>query len=399
MLSDSPAYGTSAGIGLVIYYLTARLWFFDTVLALEGQVTPLQAVTRSWQLTQTQGWKVTTVMFVGTVVTFPISIVAGIVNVFIPLVSVLISFVLFPFWQAIKAVNYYDCASLNEGLRFDLERTSTHPRRFLKRVAIQTPESIELDLAMGGIGSRAFGWIIDQTLLYVALFVLWYLGAILYAYALLPVFTETLDAGAIDTLNLWTLAIASLLTYALANGYYIAFETLWQGQTPGKRLAKIRVVKDNGQPVGLQQASLRSLIGPIDAGLLFIGAFLIGFSPSEKRLGDMAAGTLVIQDEKANSAPFANKTLSFSPRSHDTAQALLDCANLKALTAEQYIILGDYLRHRNSLQRAARVQVCARLANQLRTIIVPADQALPWQLQDEEFLEVAYLARRHTRGM
>ncbi len=387
------------GIGLLVYYLTARLWFFDTVLALEPQVTPLQALQRSWQLTEGQGWKVTTVMFTATIVTFPLSIVASIVNLFIPLFSMLVSFVLFPFWQATKAVNYLDCASVNEGLTFDLEKTMVHPRRFLRRVAIQTPESIELDLAMGGIGSRSFAWVVDQTLLYTGLFVLWYLGAAVYAYAILPTVSETLGSGAIDTFNLWTLAIAGLLSYVVTNGYYIAFETSWQGQTPGKRLAKIRVVQDNGQPVGLQQASLRSLIGPIDTGFLFLGAFLIFFGPSEKRLGDIAAGTLVIQDEKAYpTRASADEHLSFSSRSRSTAQALLDCAHVEALTAEQYLILRDYLKSRQSLKGSARAQVGAKLVAQLQAIIVSTDQSLPWQVPDEELLEAAFLAFRNLRG-
>ena len=408
---------------LATYYVTARLWFFDTILALKDGENARASVSRSWERTLNQGWHVTTVMFIGSLVTLPIggliilpaiillistvnffSLEAGfwgnpqgfvfsIIGIF--LMVILGSILMFPLWQAIKAVSYYDCATINAGLTFDLETVSPPPQRFMRRVSIQTPESLELDFPLGGIGSRAFAWVVDQMLLYLGLVFFWLLGTALYAYVLVPTVTETLGTGALEQLNLWALAIAGLLSYGISNGYYIGFESLWQGQTPGKRLAKIRVVKDNGQPVGLREASLRSLIGPLDVGVFMVGFLLITLSQSEKRLGDLAAGTLVIQDETLQVRQQVTTQMKFSQSATETAQSLLAQANVNALTGDQYLVLQMFLGYRSRLTPAIRSQVTAKLGAQLRRIITPSKQDLSINVTDRELLEAAYLACRN----
>jgi uncharacterized RDD family membrane protein YckC len=381
-------------LGLLIYYVTARFWFYDIVLALKDRVSAQAAVGRSWQLTQALGWQVTTVMFIGSLVTLPVILLTTAVNIFVPVAGFLGSIFMFPLWQAMKAVSYYDCATINEGLTFDLETVSAPPQRFLRRVAIQTPESLELDFALGGIGSRAFAWVVDQTVLYLVLTLFWLLGAALYAYVLVPTVTETLGTGSLEQLSLWLLAIAGLLSYGISNGYYIGFETFWQGQTPGKRLAKIRVVQDNGQPVGLREASLRSLIGPIDVGVLLVGFLLISLSQSEKRLGDLAAGTLVIQDQTLPVRQQATTQMQFADGAPETAQSLLAQTNVKALTGDQYLVLQKFLGYRSRLSPTMQTQVTTKLVAQLRQIITPPDQDLTLNVSDRELLEAAYLACR-----
>lgn len=383
-------------IALLICYVTARLWFCDAVLALEDQVGPLQSVQRSWQITRHQGFNAMTVLFVGTVVTTPPAIIASLLNTFVPVVSILMSVVVFPFWQAAKAVHYYELRRRNEGLSFDFEAVPARPRQYLRRVALKTPESIELDFALGGIGSRSLAWIMDQTLLFVGLALLWLLGSAIYAYVVVPAVVDGTLPLALDDLNLWVFAIASLLTYALSNGYYIAFETFWRGQTPGKRWAKIRVIQDNGQLVGLRESAIRSLLGPLDLSFFFLGVVLVAFGKSEKRLGDFAAGTLVIQDEKRQGVRQPTVQLQFGERSQTTAQTLIQDANLKALTADQYLTLRDFLGYRTHLQPSVRKQVTVGLASQLRQIIAPPESAAAFNFYDEELLEATYLACRET---
>lgn len=383
-------------LGLIVYYVMARLWYFDAVLAIEDQVGPLASLQRSWQLTRNQGINVMAVLFVGTVVLAPPTIMASLVNYFIPVVSIMLSVTVFPFWQAIKAVHYYELRHRNEGIAFNLEQLPARPRQFLKRVALQTPESIELDFALGGIGSRALAWIIDQTLLFVGLFILWYFGTAIYVYSVVPAVVDTFGSSAIETWNLWTLSIASLLTYALSNGYYIGFETFWRGQTPGKRFAKIRVIQDSGQPVGLRESAIRSLLGLIDLNFFFIGVALVTFGKTEKRLGDFAAGTLIIQDEKQQGQRQASVQLQFEMRSQTTAKTLMQEANLQALTADQYLILRDFLGYRTQLDPPIRKRVIVNLATQLRQIIAPPESPAALNIPDEELLEAAYLACRET---
>ena len=119
-------------------------------------------------------------------------------------------------------------------------------------------------------------------------------------------------------------------------GYFVIFETLWQGQKPGKRIAKIRVIRENGQPAGLFQVTLRSLLRPID-NILFIGFFLIVLTPKEKRLGDWMAGTVVVQTER----PAVSKALNISQAAEPIAEELLQLANLSLLRPDDFAVIRE----------------------------------------------------------
>jgi uncharacterized RDD family membrane protein YckC len=107
--------------------------------------------------------------------------------------------------------------------------------------------------------------------------------------------------------GLWMTAIALLSLFLIYTGYFVLFETIWQGQTPGKHIAKIRVVRDDARLLSIEKAGLRALVRPIDESL-FIGALLIMFNKSEKCLGDSVAGTIVIQAQPV--ATSVNLTIS-----------------------------------------------------------------------------------------
>jgi uncharacterized RDD family membrane protein YckC len=385
------------GLGgiLVGYYISARLWFFDAVLAIEDRHSALEALIRSWKLTRGKGWSILTIMFAAGLITLPILLLATTVNIFVPIVSLLTGVIMMPLWQAIKAVNFYELAATKTGLLFDLNLTSADPRRFLRRVAMQTPEGVELDFALGGIGSRTIAWAIDQMIVYLALLLFWVAGAWVYAYGVLPMISARLESLSVDDLNLWALAIAGIFSFALTNGYFIAWETLWRGQTPGKRLAKIRVVRDDGQPIGVKEATLRSFVGWFDLGFFFIGLMLVLFSRSEKRLGDMAAGTLVIQDEKsAQQEADAVIPDVFSTLTQDTAEVLIAQANPATLSVDHYFILQNFLGHRSRLNTADRIQVTAKLAHQLRLLLLPNSPNQLGTIPDETLVEAAYLVCR-----
>lgn len=128
------------------------------------------------------------------------------------------------------------------------------------RVTHQTPESVELEFTLAGIGSRAWALVIDYHVLGAIL-----VGFLLFLWAISSVLVD--GWGRIfGTRNIeqWLVAIAFITGFAIYTGYFVFFETLWQGQTPGKRLAKIRVIRDDGRLIGLQQATLRALLRTVD---------------------------------------------------------------------------------------------------------------------------------------
>ena len=161
----------------------------------------------------------------------------------------------------------------------------------LNRIKLRTPESVELEFTLAGIGNRAYALMIDYLILALTL--------ILVLIAWTVISAQLVDFGVKifgGNVGLWIVALALLSLFIIYNSYFVFFETLWGGKTIGKHIAKIQVVTDEGKPIGLREAALRAILRPIDE-FLFIGAFLITINQTEKRLGDLLAGTVVIQSE------------------------------------------------------------------------------------------------------
>ncbi|NMG18884.1 RDD family protein [Brasilonema bromeliae] len=248
------------------------------------------------------------------------------------------------------------------------------------RVKFRTPESVELEFTLAGIGNRAWALLIDYLVLSVIL--------ILFLIAWITVFIQLADLWKFifrDQAGFWLVAIAFLIGFAIYVGYFVFFETLWQGQTPGKRFAKIRVVRDDGRPIGLQQATLRALLRPFDE-VLFIGAILIMFSNQEKRLGDLAAGTIVIQTQ----TPTTSTTLTISEQAKSVSEQLLQIADLSAMLPDDFAVIREYLHRRPAMAPKARTSVALQLAKDVKAIIHLEN--IPEAVTPDVFLEAIYLA-------
>ncbi|NJO39497.1 MAG: RDD family protein [Cyanobacteria bacterium CRU_2_1] len=254
--------------------------------------------------------------------------------------------------------------------------------RLFNRIILLTPESVELEFTLAGIGSRALALLIDYSILLVFILGFWILWAI-FVYQLLD-FLENTGVNYAD-LPIWLVAIAILFSSIIYTGYFIFFEVRWQGQTPGKRFAKIRVICDDGKPIRLSQASLRSLLRPID-DTLFIGTFFILFGKREKRLGDWVAGTVVIQEER----PQGRSTFVISGETQQLATELPQITNLSQLLPDDFAIISEYLHRRRLMQPRARADLSLKLARQTKAIIQL--ETVPPGLDSDRFLEAVYLA-------
>jgi uncharacterized RDD family membrane protein YckC len=203
--------------------------------------------------------------------------------------------------------------------------------RFFNRITLHTPESVELEFTLAGIGNRALALLIDYGFLSVSLLVFFIISAILAVQ--ISDFISQFTANIRDV-GLWLIAIFMLITFTIYVGYFVFFETLWQGQTPGKRFTKIRVVRDDGRPAGLPQATLRGLLRPLDE-FLFIGAFFIMLGHREKRLGDWAAGTIVIQAQTTT----ASANFTVSEKANSLYEELLQTADLSQLLPDDFAVI------------------------------------------------------------
>jgi hypothetical protein len=180
------------------------------------------------------------------------------------------------------------------------------------------------------------------------------------------------------------MAIAFLASFIIYVGYFVFFETLWYGQTPGKRVAKIRVVRDDGRLIGLQQATLRALLRPFDE-TLFIGAFLIMLGSREKRLGDLAAGTIVIQAQ----TPTVSSTLTISEQAKVLHKQLIPIADFSQLLPDDFAVIREYLQRRTTMSLKAKASLSLKLAEQV-VAIINLDN-LPEAVTPDVFLEAVYL--------
>jgi uncharacterized RDD family membrane protein YckC len=254
--------------------------------------------------------------------------------------------------------------------------------RFFNQINLQTPESVELEFTLAGIGNRSFALIIDYIIFGLTILLVWSLSAFL-AFQLVP---NLIGNGFSDRLAQWIWAIQSMTTFAIYVGYFVVLETLWQGQTPGKKWTKIRVIRDNGKPERLPQAILRALLRPVD-DMLFIGVFFIIFTPQEKRLGDMLAGTIVVQEE----AP--KLTVEISTEAEDLAVQLRMEAEIDNLLPEDFATIRDFLQRRKNIMLEYQHQLSRKLAEQVREIILLDN--VPEGYSNSQFLEAAYLAYQH----
>ena len=164
-------------------------------------------------------------------------------------------------------------------------RAPTIPQ-FARRLAIETPEHLVLELELAGVGSRIAAAACDAVLLTVVYMALGIGVATLQ--------TRTGPPGPWSTLLAVLVVLAAFLVFWC---YFLLFEALNHGRTPGKRLMGIRVVMDTGHPITFAAAAVRNLIRVVD-GLPFglVGLAFVLFHPQNKRLGDIVAGTVVARD-------------------------------------------------------------------------------------------------------
>jgi uncharacterized RDD family membrane protein YckC len=166
---------------------------------------------------------------------------------------------------------------------------------------IETPENVSFGYAVAGIGSRFIAALIDSAILAVLL-----IGmniALILAINALAGDSTPLEQGLEPVEEDWVagfvLALYALLNFAIWWGYYLLFEWLWHGQTLGKRIAHIRVVRSDGAPLGFVAVAVRNLVRVLDfmpAGY-GVGVITMFCNRQARRLGDFAAGTLVVKDQ------------------------------------------------------------------------------------------------------
>jgi uncharacterized RDD family membrane protein YckC len=258
-------------------------------------------------------------------------------------------------------------------------------------LTIETPEHVELQFALASIGNRFLACAIDHTI-QLLLMIATIIAAISLTSTLRDLNTR-LDAAVAEG-SLWIFAITTLIVFTLNFGYFVIFETVWSGQTPGKQWLRLRVIQTDGRPITFFSALTRNLIRGADMlpFLLFIPFYSLGIiavfaTVRSQRLGDLAAGTVVIK-ERAAEAPsfdqvFASAVIDSAMRR--LAPPVEFRADLRLLGASEVEVIEAFLRRRDELPERPRQWLAWRIAVPLIEKLRPAYE--PESFNYEGFLE------------
>jgi len=267
-------------------------------------------------------------------------------------------------------------------------------------LVIETPERVPLAFALASIGNRFLAATIDHCIQYFSI------AVVVWIFLTAAGFGGSEQMGMVDEIGReapkWMIAIMIIALFLLFAGYFIFFEWLWNGQTPGKRLLKLRVIREDGRPITLWEAIARNLLRVFDAvpGFLLpiysVGLIVIFLSNRDQRVGDIFAGTVVIR-ERTDEAPTFAETFSnpIADAAFRRVQKRTDfSANVSSLTAQEIEVVESFLRRRWDLTERQRLWMAWRIALPLMYKLKPDYDLATFTY--EGFLE-ELLHRYHAR--
>jgi uncharacterized RDD family membrane protein YckC len=258
-----------------------------------------------------------------------------------------------------------------------------------ERYAIDTPELVAIEMPLAGIGSRFIAILIDSVLWFAGLMVL-----IIVFSVLAPAF------HAFNRLSeQWVTAIVIFVVFLFQWGYFTLFEAFWNGQTPGKKIARIRVIQRSGRAIGILESMARNFIRMVDQIPSFyaVGIVAIFVTRQNQRLGDLAAGTLVVRD-RPDDAPLwgdsGSRTFTAASFTSGVApQALppephmrvsLPPERITKLTSSDLQVLESFLTRRLDMPLDTRAVLAERISTALRA---KSGLDVPSGVSTETFLE------------
>jgi uncharacterized RDD family membrane protein YckC len=237
------------------------------------------------------------------------------------------------------------------------------------QLSIDTPELVAIEMPLAGIGSRFIALLVD--------YLIWFAGFTVLL-VLLAIFLKPGSLGVLGIPEQWAVAIVIFLVFLLNWGYFTLFEAFWNGRTPGKRVARIRVIQRSGRAIGLFESMARNLVRYVDQVPLFyaVGVIAIFVTRQHQRLGDLAAGTLVVRDREEEAPLWGDsgaRTFTAQifapgaplPEPH-TAITLPATGIVKLSTADLEVLEGFFSR-RLDMSLATRQVLAQRIASAIQT--------------------------------
>jgi uncharacterized RDD family membrane protein YckC len=257
------------------------------------------------------------------------------------------------------------------------------------QLSIDTPELVAIDLPLAGIGSRFVALLVD--------YLIWLIGfgaAIALFLLIDPSFSKFSKLG-----EKWVTALFIFIPFLLYWGYFTLFEAYWSGRTPGKWVAKIRVIQVSGRGIGLFESMTRNLLRAVDQFpfVYAVGVVFVFFTRQHQRLGDMAAGTLVVHERERlvqSSSESSGRTFTAglfdAPISAEKTRIELG-SGVQRLGPEDLEVLEGFFARRLDFSLTTRAALAERIA---KAIQLKAGLEVPAGVSVETFLEEVALQLR-----
>jgi uncharacterized RDD family membrane protein YckC len=234
---------------------------------------------------------------------------------------------------------------------------------------IETPERVPLHFALASIGNRFLACTIDHGIQSLTILLV---GLAFFSLANFSRFGDELTSA-----PKWVYAVSILVGFLIVSGYFAFFEWLWNGQTPGKRWLKLRVIREDGRPVTFWEATVRNLLRTFDmmpAPFYSIGLISVFITAKDQRVGDLVAGTVVVREREAETPAFAQvfgASVS-DPAMRRSFKPVAFNADLAALTESEIQVVETFLRRRWDLQDIPRQWMAWRVSLPIMYKIRPA---------------------------
>jgi uncharacterized RDD family membrane protein YckC len=261
------------------------------------------------------------------------------------------------------------------------------------QLSIDTPELVSIAMPLAGIGSRFIAIVVDYLIWAAALFILAILAVLVLAS--LRVF-DSISPN-------WAIGIVLLVIFLCHWGYFTLFEAFGNGRTPGKQVAKIRVIHRTGRAISFVESLARNLVRAVDflPSFYAVGLVAMFLSRQHQRLGDMVAGTLVVRDREIASphwgemgtrtitapafapvAPLAAQPVSYLAAPHLSVP--LPATALGKLSITDLEVLEGFFARRLDMEMGTRIALAARMASALAA---KSGLEIPPGISHETFLE------------
>ena len=246
---------------------------------------------------------------------------------------------------------------------------------------------MDIQLPLAGIGSRFIALLVDM--------LIWFAGFLVLV-ILFAVFAPGVEAFSKISAQ-WGVALVIFIVFLLFWGYFTLFEAFWNGRTPGKRVARIRVIQRSGRAIGLFESMARNLVRYIDMQpfpFYAVGVIAIFVTRQHQRLGDLAAGSLVVRDRAVEEPAWSDSgartftAQSFAPSAPAPEPHLafsLPVTGIAKLSSTDLEVMEGFFARRLDMSLFTRQALAERIA---QAIQAKSGLEQPAGASVETFLEV-----------